>query len=66
MGSWALIVIFVVLGLLFLWVVPVALFIQAFVSGAKVGILDLVGMRLKQGFHLQAINLKLITLPEEM
>lgn len=37
----------IILFLFFIWVVPVALYVQALVSGATVGIFQLIGMRLR-------------------
>ncbi len=45
--SWFIIVLFFIAAFVFLWVVPVGLFIQALLSGAPVGILALIGMRLR-------------------
>lgn len=47
MVSWFVIALVIIVMMAFLWVVPLGLFIQALVSGAPVGILDLVGMRLR-------------------
>jgi uncharacterized protein YqfA (UPF0365 family) len=47
MASYAFIVILVVVLLVFLWVVPVTLFVKAWFSGASVSIFDLIGMRLR-------------------
>jgi len=46
--EFALIIVLVIFGsLAFFWLIPVKLFIEAWASGAPVGIMDLIGMRLR-------------------
>jgi len=47
MLAWLVIVLVILMVLAILWIVPIALWVQALVSGAYVGIGNLVGMRLR-------------------
>lgn len=56
MSTWILLAVIIVLILLILFFVPVGLWISALAAGAKVGIIDLIGMRLRRVSPAKIVN----------
>ncbi len=56
LSTWILIAVIIVLIVLILFFVPIGLWISALAAGAKVGIIDLIGMRLRRVSPAKIVN----------